>query len=99
MSRSKKSPAPRLVQCATTWSMIGYPSPKREWSLERKMKESLSVFRVAESNLLLRLCSVDQEAHVRQRAVVAVRVDVQSYVAYVSNYCEAFAILAFGGNF
>ena len=37
MPRSKKHPAPRLVQCATTWSMIAYPTAKREWSLERKM--------------------------------------------------------------
>ena len=39
MKRPKTNPAPRLVQCATTWSMIAYPSAKREWSLERKMKE------------------------------------------------------------
>ena len=39
MPRSKKHPAPRLVQCATMWSMMGYPSAKREWSLERKLKE------------------------------------------------------------
>lgn len=31
------STAPRLVMCAATWSMIGYPSPRREWSLERKL--------------------------------------------------------------
>src|SRR5262249_17447449 len=30
-------PAPRLVICATTWSMIGYPTPRREWSIERKL--------------------------------------------------------------
>lgn len=28
---------PRLVLCAHTWSMVGYPSPAREWSLERKL--------------------------------------------------------------
>jgi hypothetical protein len=28
---------PRLVMCATTWSMIGFPSPGREWSLARKV--------------------------------------------------------------
>ena len=28
---------PRLVLCASTWSMIGYPSPRREWSVERKL--------------------------------------------------------------
>ncbi|MEO6876268.1 MAG: xylose isomerase, partial [Opitutaceae bacterium] len=39
MPSAKKSPTPRLVQCATTWSMIAYPSAKKEWSLERKMKE------------------------------------------------------------
>ena len=32
-----KSPAPRLVMCATTWSMIGYPTPRREWSVARKL--------------------------------------------------------------
>jgi hypothetical protein len=31
------SAPPRLVLCATTWSMIGYPTPQREWSLERKL--------------------------------------------------------------
>jgi hypothetical protein len=30
-------PPPRLVLCASTWSMIGYPSPRREWSMERKL--------------------------------------------------------------
>src|SRR5262245_22161616 len=30
--------APQLVMCATTWSMIGYPTPKREWSIERKLR-------------------------------------------------------------
>ena len=29
---------PQLVMCATTWSMIGYPSPKREWSIDRKLR-------------------------------------------------------------
>lgn len=32
-----RSPAPRLVMCATPWSMIGYPSAKREWSVARKI--------------------------------------------------------------
>lgn len=31
------SDTPRLVICATTWSMIGYPSPRREWSVKRKL--------------------------------------------------------------
>lgn len=30
--------APRLIMCAATWSMIGYPSAKREWSLPRKIQ-------------------------------------------------------------
>jgi hypothetical protein len=30
--------APQLIMCATTWSMIGYPSPKREWSVPRKLR-------------------------------------------------------------
>ena len=32
------SAAPRLVMCAATWSMIGYPSPRREWSFARKLR-------------------------------------------------------------
>jgi hypothetical protein len=31
------SSPPRLVLCATTWSMVGYPTPKREWSVEQKL--------------------------------------------------------------
>ena len=31
------SSPPRLILCATTWSMAGYPAPQREWSLERKL--------------------------------------------------------------
>lgn len=30
--------APQLVMCATTWSMIGYPSPAREWSIDEKLR-------------------------------------------------------------
>lgn len=33
---STPATAPRLIQCASVWSMIGYPTAKREWSLERK---------------------------------------------------------------
>ena len=33
-----KSPTPRLVMCATTWSMIGYPTPQREWSVAKKLR-------------------------------------------------------------
>jgi hypothetical protein len=32
------SPAPRLVLCAATWSMIGYPSARREWSVPQKLR-------------------------------------------------------------
>ncbi|MBL9188487.1 MAG: hypothetical protein JNK23_13455 [Opitutaceae bacterium] len=32
-----KSPTPRLVVCATPWSMIGYPTARREWSLAGKI--------------------------------------------------------------
>lgn len=39
MKTPKKPKAPRLVQCATTWSMIAFPTAKREWSLARKMQE------------------------------------------------------------
>lgn len=28
---------PRLVTCAAMWSLEGHPSPRREWSLERKL--------------------------------------------------------------
>ncbi len=31
------SSAHRLILCAHTWSMVGYPSPGREWSLARKL--------------------------------------------------------------
>jgi hypothetical protein len=30
--------APRLVMCAGTWSMIGFPTPRREWSIARKLR-------------------------------------------------------------
>lgn len=29
--------APRLIMCATTWSLIGYPNARREWSLGQKL--------------------------------------------------------------
>lgn len=29
---------PRLIMCATTWSMGGHPTPAREWSLGRKLQ-------------------------------------------------------------
>lgn len=32
------APHPTLVMCATTWSMIGWPSPRREWSVARKLR-------------------------------------------------------------
>jgi hypothetical protein len=39
MKTLKNSLPPRLIQCATPWSLIHYPSARNEWSLERKMKE------------------------------------------------------------
>ncbi len=39
MNTSTKKSEPRLIQCATPWSMMYYPSKRREWSLERKMRE------------------------------------------------------------
>ena len=33
-----KTPPPALVMCATTWSMIGWPSPRREWSVAQKLR-------------------------------------------------------------
>jgi hypothetical protein len=33
------SETPRLVMCATTWSMIAYPSARQEWSVARKLRE------------------------------------------------------------
>jgi hypothetical protein len=36
-SMSAKEPAPELIICATTWSMIGYPSPEKEWSQDEKL--------------------------------------------------------------
>jgi len=32
------SKTPRLIQCATPWSLIGYPSTKKEWSMKRKIE-------------------------------------------------------------
>ncbi len=32
------SPHPRIVFCATLWSLVGHPSPRREWSLARKLE-------------------------------------------------------------
>jgi len=32
------SSRPKLVLCAATWSMIGWPTPKREWSLAQKLR-------------------------------------------------------------
>lgn len=31
------TPAPRLVMCAATWSMIGFPTPRREWIVPQKL--------------------------------------------------------------
>lgn len=33
-----KKAAPRLVMCATTWSMIGWPTPRNEWPVTRKLR-------------------------------------------------------------
>ena len=33
-----KAPAPTLVMCATTWSMIDWPAPRREWSVAQKLR-------------------------------------------------------------
>lgn len=30
---------PRLIMCATLWSLVGHPSPRREWSLARKLQQ------------------------------------------------------------
>jgi hypothetical protein len=38
MTTPRKSSTPRLIQCASPWSQIGYPSAAREWSLARKMQ-------------------------------------------------------------
>jgi hypothetical protein len=35
---NKNAAAPRLVMCAATWSMPGWPSPRREWPLDRKLR-------------------------------------------------------------
>ena len=32
------SAPPRLILCAHTWSMVGYPRPGKEWSLNRKLR-------------------------------------------------------------
>jgi len=28
-----------MILCATTWSMVGWPTPRKEWSVERKLSE------------------------------------------------------------
>jgi len=33
-----KTPHPRLLHIANTWSLVGYPPGKTEWSVEKKMK-------------------------------------------------------------
>ena len=33
-----KSPPPQLVLCATTWSMIGWPTPRLEWSAAQNLR-------------------------------------------------------------
>jgi len=37
MNTPTRSSAPRLIQCASPWSLEGHPSPRREWTLERKV--------------------------------------------------------------
>ncbi|MCB1105556.1 MAG: TIM barrel protein [Opitutaceae bacterium] len=37
MKKSLRTP-PRLIQCATPWGIMHYPSAKKEWSLERKIR-------------------------------------------------------------
>jgi len=32
------SPPSRLIVCAALWSLVGHPTPKREWSLKRKLE-------------------------------------------------------------
>ncbi|MDD5351538.1 MAG: hypothetical protein PHQ12_15100 [Chthoniobacteraceae bacterium] len=32
-----KKNTPRLILCAPTWAMVGYPTPRREWSIDRKL--------------------------------------------------------------
>ena len=32
------SEPPRLILCAALWSLVGHPTPKREWSLKRKLE-------------------------------------------------------------
>lgn len=38
MKPRKNLPTPRLIQCATPWSMMRYPTARNEWPLARKMK-------------------------------------------------------------
>ena len=37
MNTPKNTPPPRLVQCATLWSIMDFPSKRREWPMEKKM--------------------------------------------------------------
>ncbi|MBL4576356.1 MAG: hypothetical protein JKY51_09720 [Opitutaceae bacterium] len=38
MASKKKVNKPQLHLCATAWSMAGYPSAEKEWSIDRKVK-------------------------------------------------------------
>ncbi len=38
MKNTSASTPPRLVLCATPWSMIDYPSPRRAWSPDRQLR-------------------------------------------------------------
>jgi len=37
MKTSRARPTPRLIQCATGWSMIGWPSARRPWKMPRQL--------------------------------------------------------------
>lgn len=38
MIHAPKTSVPRLIQCATPWSLEGYPNSRKEWPLERKFR-------------------------------------------------------------
>ena len=68
------SAPPRLILCAHTWSMVGYPTPRREWSIERKLSaiQAAGFDGVAPAAWAsYRLCTVRQPVRRMTEAAVA----------------------------
>ena len=40
MAKKKSTTKPKLHLCAAAWTLTGYPSPKKEWSVDTKVKRA-----------------------------------------------------------